>query len=144
MVIVAAIDRSERARDVIDQAEALAGAFDDEIHVVHVLTYGEFSELERTNVEETGKTKPMEEVRAVAADIAEEVVDDPDAPFEYVGLVGDPPETVADYADDQGARYIVTSGRKRSPAGKAIFGSVAQGIIMNATTPVVITIQQRD
>lgn len=144
MVIVAAVDRSERSRDAVEQASALAQAFEDEIHVAHVLSYAEFADLERTSVENTGRPKPVDDIRRVAADIAEEAVGDLEGPFEFVGLVGHAANSIVDYAAEEDARYIVTAGRKRSPTGKAIFGSVAQSIVMNAQSPVVVSIKHDD
>ena len=141
MVIVAAVDRSNRAKNVIREAEPLAKAFDETIHVVHVLTTGEFVNLGRTRAEE-GDPIDMEEVRKVAADIAANSATDLDVPFETVGLMGEPESKVVNYAKDNGARYIVVAGRKRSPAGKVLFGSVAQSILLNAECPVVSTVSQ--
>ena len=141
MVIVAAVDRSARADEVIRQAETLAEAFDDTIHVVHVLTTSKFVDLGRTRAEE-GDPVDMDQVISVAANIAEEAAASLDGPFEAVGLMGDPADNVVNYADEQGARYIVVAGRKRSPAGKVLFGSVAQSILLNAECPVVMSTTQ--
>ncbi len=141
MVIVAAVVKSNRGATVIHQAKTLAAAFDDTIHVVHVLTSAEFVDLERTNVDDTGKTLSMDTIREVAADIATEVAaSELDSGYEAVGLVGDPADRIVDYASEQDARYIVVAGQKRSPTGKVIFGSVTQSILLTADCPVVSTI----
>ena len=138
MVIVAAVDRSERAAEIVDQAQRLAAAFDDTIHVVHVLSESEFVSLERTSVDKTGNALDMDRVRGVAADVADEAIPTDDSKTQAVGLVGDPTDRIVAYADEHDARYIVVASRKRSPAGKVLFGSVAQSVLLNAGRPVVV------
>jgi nucleotide-binding universal stress UspA family protein len=143
MVIVAAVDRSDRATEVTKEAAALAEAFDDELHVVHVLTTSDFVELERTNVENTGETLDMDEVQAVAREIAEEAASGIQVPLKNVGLTGEPAARIVTYTVDEDARYAVLCPRKRSPTGKALFGSVGQSVLLNANCPVVTTIEQK-
>lgn len=52
---------------------------------------------------------------------------------------GDPVEVILHVATDIDADVICVGGRKRSPAGKALFGSVAQDVILRADRPVLIT-----
>jgi len=51
---------------------------------------------------------------------------------------GDPADQLLDAAQDIDADLIVVSGRKRSPTGKALFGSVTQSVILNAERPVMV------
>lgn len=142
MVIVAAVDRSNRASDVLRESRSLAVHFDEPIHVVHVLTSAEFVDLERTAVDETGTAVDMDEVRQVAGNIAAEAAEAAlESDYEAVGLMGDPAVRIVDYAREHDTRYIVVAGRKRSPAGKVVFGSVTQSILLNADCPVVTTIR---
>ena len=137
MVIVAAVDRSERAADVVTVARTLAETFDVPLHVVHVMSRSTFVEIEREAVDKTDRPVEIDRIRELAADVAVEVASGIDTPYEAVGLMGDPAEQVLDYADDHNALYIVLGPRKRSPTGKALFGSVAQTILLNAERPVV-------
>ncbi|MFC7157085.1 universal stress protein [Halomarina halobia] len=57
---------------------------------------------------------------------------------ELVRRHGDPAEEIVDYAESVDADAIVVPGRKRSPVGKAVFGSVTQDVILNADRPVTI------
>ncbi|MUV56016.1 Universal stress protein family protein [Halogeometricum rufum] len=47
-------------------------------------------------------------------------------------------EGILDIASDLAVDHIVLGGRRRSPAGKAIFGSVTQRVILNADLPVTV------
>lgn len=137
MTIVAAVDRSSHARRVVEEAVTLANAFDDSIHVVHVLSRSKFVEMEETNVSKTGDAIDLDRVREIAASVAEEAIEDANASADAVGLVGDASDEIVRYADENDAKYIVVGGRKRSPVGKAIFGSVTQSILLDSRQPVV-------
>lgn len=141
MVIVAAIDRTGRAANVVREAAAVAEAFDEPVHAVHVLTRSDFVDLGRTRAVE-GDAVSMEEVQRVATEIAAEAVEGVEVSSEAVGLVGDPDHRIVGYADEHDARYIVVAPRKRSPVGKAVFGSVAQSILLNTSVPVISTVEQ--
>lgn len=141
MVIVAAVDKSERRKATIEEAESLAIAFDETVHVVHVLTRSEFVELGSIKADK-GETIDMEQVREVARETALEAADGMTVPHEAVGLMGQPAPRLVDYADQNDARYIVVSGRKRSPTGKVLFGSTTQSILLNANCPVVSMISR--
>lgn len=137
MTIIAAVDRSERANAVVEEAAQVAEAFGDTVHVVHVVSESEFLDVERDSVEESGRPVNPERIREAAQRRAREIVDNFDADFEAVGLVGKVDRQIIRYADEHDAKYIVVAPRKRSPTGKALFGSVAQGVILNADCPVI-------
>ncbi|WP_313692779.1 universal stress protein [Halorarum halobium] len=52
---------------------------------------------------------------------------------------GDPADAILELAEEDDADLVVVGGRKRSPAGKALFGSVTQTVILNAGRPVMVT-----
>jgi nucleotide-binding universal stress UspA family protein len=138
MVIVAAVDRSDRASAVVREAATLAGHVGTDLHVVHVLDQTTFIELERTTVSESGRPVGMDEVRSTAATIAAEAAEGITEEFEAVGLVGNVAGQLVDYADRNDAHYLVIAGRKRSPVEKLLLGSIAQKVLLNATRPVVM------
>ena len=51
---------------------------------------------------------------------------------------GDIGDAVVDLTNRLGADLLVLGARRRSPAGKALFGSVAQSIILEANVPVLV------
>lgn len=144
MVVIAAVDRSDRAKRTVAEAVELAEAFDDIVHVVHVLSRSEFVELEQTEVKQSGRAVEMDRVRKYAAGVASDAADgvETDVEVEYVGLVGDAADTILDYADNHDARYVVVGPRKKSPTGKALFGSVSQTVLLNSNCPVVVTMSE--
>jgi nucleotide-binding universal stress UspA family protein len=46
--------------------------------------------------------------------------------------------SILEMADDIGVNEVVLCGQKRSPAGKALFGSVTQSVALESSVPVAI------
>jgi len=51
---------------------------------------------------------------------------------------GEPAEEILTAADEISADRIVMCGRKKTPVGKVLFGSVTQSVLLNAETPVTV------
>lgn len=137
MTIIVPVDRSTSITGTIEEGRRLAEAFDDEFHIVHVLGEQDFYELDCTSVEKRHETVQMAEIEETATDIAREAMKQTESDATPVGLVGQPADEIVRYSQDQNARYIVIGSRKRSPVGKAVFGSVTQSVLLNADQPVV-------
>lgn len=52
---------------------------------------------------------------------------------------GEPAEAILAASDEIGADQIIIGGRKRSPLGSMLFGSITQAVILDATIPVTVT-----
>jgi len=137
MVIIAAVGRGETEQATIEEAVKLADAFDEPLHVVHVLSRSAFIELERSKVDETGTSGPINDVRSMAKEIAGEAASGTAPNAKLVGIVGDPAEGILNYAKDNNTSYVVVGGRKRSAVGKALFGSVTQSVLLEASQPTI-------
>lgn len=142
MVIIAAVDRSDRASRAIREAESLSTAFDDTIQAVHALTKSEMVKMDGVHATRPNIQISDDEAREAATEAAASAIADLDVSAEPVGLIGNPKSRIVDYAAEQNARYIVVAGRKRSPAGKTAFGSVTQSVILNSECPTVVSIDQ--
>ncbi len=70
---------------------------------------------------------------------ATEYLEDRDVEYTIVEESGDTVEDILKEADRYDVDAIVLGGRKRSSVGKALFGSVAQSVILNTDRPVVVT-----
>jgi nucleotide-binding universal stress UspA family protein len=64
------------------------------------------------------------------------LLDEAGVDSEVRGAVGDYGESVVALAEDLDTDLVVVGGRKRSPTGKAVFGSVAQEVMLSAPCPV--------
>ncbi|RLM87935.1 universal stress protein [Halobellus sp. Atlit-38R] len=139
MVVVAAVDDSEQAAAVLNEANVLAKQFDDTVHVLHVMTRPEALEADGEQIDDPGDVQAGDELRSRAKRVAAELVNTSsiDADVVPVGRIGDPASSITNYANTQDTRYIVVSPQKRTQTGKVLFGSVAQSVILDADCPVV-------
>lgn len=145
MVVIAAVDRQEIESAIVREGQKLAEAFEEPLHIVHVLNQSEFQELERTNLDETGQTIEIEAIREMAEKIADELASNAIATdYTTVGLIRGPAEEVLKYASRENTSYIVIGGRKRSKVGKVLFGSVTQSTLLSAEAPVLTVMNDNE
>ncbi|WP_137283893.1 universal stress protein [Halorussus salinisoli] len=128
-------DRTEElARAVID----VAGPTGANVVLAHVFTDEEFDGVvSQLDYDPAGEIDP-DEVASRHATVRHLTGDFDEAGVEYSvrGRVGEHGETIVELANEVGADRVVVGGRKRSPAGKAVFGSTAQEVMLNAPCPV--------
>lgn len=55
---------------------------------------------------------------------------------------GDPVDEILAVAEERDVDAILMAGRKRTPIGKALFGSVTQRILLSADRPVTVLMEQ--
>lgn len=141
MTVVAGVERIDGESSAVIEGLKHAEAFDEDLHVVHVLSQSEFQDLEKNSLNSTGKTVPVDEIRTFAKEAASSIANRTTDEYEAVGLVGNAGDEIVRYADEQDASYICVGGHSRSAVGKALFGSVTQDVLMSATCPVVTNFQ---
>jgi nucleotide-binding universal stress UspA family protein len=120
-VLLAVDDGTERA---VTQARRLVDLFAREepsVWIVHV--FGENTE-----------GSSVAQVEAVRR--AEEILADAGAAVTLRGESGTPADRIVHVADELDVELICVGGRKRSPTGKALFGSVAQSVMLHSDKPV--------
>jgi nucleotide-binding universal stress UspA family protein len=129
-VVLGVDEESEHARAAAETVAALPGdASETRVTLLHSFV---------DNPSGASATQ-LASVRAAA-----DVLDEAGVEYEIAETSGDPAEAIIDEADAIDADLVVVGGRKRSPAGKALFGSVTQTVILNAGRPVMVTGVTRD
>lgn len=74
-----------------------------------------------------------------AGETAWDALGDADVEVDDLCRSGDPATEILAAAEDVDADMILLGGRKRSPLGSILFGSVTQEVTLDATRPVVVT-----
>jgi len=69
---------------------------------------------------------------------AERVLEDAGVDVRVRHIHANPSEAIKALAEDTGSDQIVLTGRNRSPVGKLVFGSVAQDVMLQSTTPATV------
>jgi nucleotide-binding universal stress UspA family protein len=59
-----------------------------------------------------------------------------DIDYDVRGAIGDHGPTIVELATGVAADRVVVGGRRRSPTGKAVFGSTAQEVLLSSPCPV--------
>jgi nucleotide-binding universal stress UspA family protein len=117
--------------DELAQARAQTNAIADivkasesaEVHLLHV--FGDNPE--------GASVQQVEAVREASDRLAELGVE-----VNLLEASGDPGDEILRYAEEYDVDQICVGGRKRSPTGKALFGSVTQDVILGTHRPVLV------
>ena len=78
----------------------------------------------------------VEQVKPVR--VARERLESSDVEVTPEGYGGDAARAILNVADEYDADQIVVAGRKRTPTGKVLFGSVTQSVILDTDRPVLV------
>jgi nucleotide-binding universal stress UspA family protein len=116
----------------------LARKYSAELHIVSVAKGGGTSERSIPPVEVTESEKPLttsarETVESVAEEAEEHRLESTTAVIE-----GSASDELTDYIEENDIDHVVMGGRKRSPTGKMLFGSVTQSLILHSDVPVTV------
>lgn len=121
-VLVTIDDDEERARS---HAEEILNLFEENFraHILHVF----HDNPEGASITNFAAARPVEEC------FEEEGVE-----AVFYERSGDPAAEIVDAADEMDVDLITIAGRKRSPTGKLLFGSVAQDVILSTPRSVLV------
>lgn len=128
----------DRAEKLARTASDIAGPAGANVVLAHVFTDEEYQHtLENLRVGDADSTTPDEVARRHATiRTIGDTLESSDVDFEVRGALGEHGESIVDLAESTAADLVIVGGRKRSPTGKAVFGSTAQEVMLSAPCPV--------
>lgn len=150
MTILVSLEKTGES-ELVRIGATLASAYDEPLVVTHVIEQKQYEQVrngklnrtvvranddEPTAVDNYDREVASDDAATVASGVVKNVLEST-ADVTVTGRVGDVASEVIAEAREQGARSIVVGGHKRSPVGKAIFGSVTQSLLLNAERPVI-------
>ncbi|ARS91075.1 universal stress protein [Natrarchaeobaculum aegyptiacum] len=139
MAIIAAVDGGNGSTRVASTAHELAAGLGTGLVVVHVVTEAE-AEDRMDRQTDYYLDDAVADAERVAERIAGDVVEGGFS-VEAVGKLGEPTEKILEVAEAHDADYVVIGGRKRTPIGKALLGSVTQSVHLSSDRPVVTVME---
>jgi nucleotide-binding universal stress UspA family protein len=120
--ILLAVDNDEaRARAAAEHVANLDWGEEVVVTVFHAF----IDNTERASVNQIGSARA-----------AREVLEEAGLEVVLAETSGDPAERILSRAETEGADVIAIAGRSRTPAGKAVFGSVSQSVMLDSDIPV--------
>lgn len=140
-VLVVLTDRDADDR-LLNAANRYATGTDTELVVCRFIGRDQYQSDTRNDARDGKQTPTIDMIEAEAATEAEAVADHAfgdDLTVRTIGAAGELPKKIIEVADDEDCEHVFVSGRKRSPTGKALFGDIAQSVLLRFDGPVTVT-----
>lgn len=128
----------DRVDRLAEEAISMAGPSGARVVLGHVFTREEYNtDREALDFDPQAEVNPdvvarrLDTVRAIG-----ERLDAAGIEYDIRGALADSSDGISDLAAEEEADMLLVGGRKRSPTGKAVFGSTAQEVMLSAHCPV--------
>lgn len=139
--IAVVLDSAEPDEQLLETAKRHVAGTDLEVVLCRIVDRDEYEGDVRRQAKSGERVDSIEEVESEALSEAEAVGADffgDEVPYTPIGRIGTVPDDVLEIADEQESEHVFIAGKKRSPAGKMLFGDAAQKLILDFDGPVTI------
>jgi nucleotide-binding universal stress UspA family protein len=130
---------AERVTRLGEEAVDIAGPAGATVVITHVFTREEFdSRVDTLGFDRDAADVSPDAVAVRYSPVRElaDLLDEAGVDYEIRGAIGHYGEKVVEVAEELDTDLVLVGGRKRSPTGKAVFGSLAQEVMLSAPCPV--------
>ena len=128
-----------RAEELTEVVLETAKPLEASVVIGHAFTEGEYEDI-REDLGFDGRIGDVDpdEVATRRAPVPElvDALENAEVDYEVRGVVGDHGQGVVSLADEVDADRVVVGGRRRTAAGKAVFGSTSQEVMQSVSCPV--------
>ncbi|MFW6317318.1 MAG: universal stress protein [Halorubrum sp.] len=139
VLLAVGTEDEKRTEQLAKEAVAIAEPAGAEVVLTHVFTDEEFDGIRaKLGVDESseGSTPDAVAERHTTTRAIAKALSDAGVRYSVRGAVGNHADEVVETATAVDADRVVVGGRGRSPAGKAVFGSIAQEVMLSSPCPV--------
>ena len=141
VVVAVGSGDEKRLEEIVETATDLAEPAGAAIKLVHVFERDEYDRIRgQLDIGDDDEVSPDEVAkRHVTIRKLGDAMDAAGLEYSWHGRISDADEQGAEIvaaAEELGADLLVVGGRRRSPTGKAVFGSTAQEVMLSAPCPV--------
>ncbi|MDS0222363.1 universal stress protein [Haloarcula sp. S1AR25-5A] len=139
--IVVVLDSDTPNEQLLNAAKTYATGTETEVLLCRVVDRDQYEDEVLTKAEARKRGDSIEDIEskaeAEATEIGAEYFGD-EVQYESLGVVGTIPEDILEIAEKWDSDHVFTTGKKRSPTGKMLFGDQAQKLVLDFDGPVTI------